>query len=164
MAIRGSCLCGGVSFEIDRAIGPAEFCHCTRCRKFSGSASLPMIRVATRDYRFLTGHELVKCYAAPILYGPPAYQAIFCGNCGSPVPPSEPEGDSFEIPAGCFDDDPGVRPDKHIYVECLPPWDDLRAQLPVYTFAELYQLRTGAELPPEFQMRRHAQRADLQGD
>ena len=35
MAIRGSCLCGGVRFEIDRACGPAEFCHCNRCRKLS---------------------------------------------------------------------------------------------------------------------------------
>jgi hypothetical protein len=25
MAMRGSCLCGGVTFEIDRACGPAEY-------------------------------------------------------------------------------------------------------------------------------------------
>jgi hypothetical protein len=44
MAIRGSCLCGGVTFEIDRACGPAEFCHCNRCRKLS--AALRCLRFA----------------------------------------------------------------------------------------------------------------------
>jgi hypothetical protein len=72
MAIRGSCLCGGVTFEIDKAVGPVEFCHCNRCRKVSGSAALLMIGVNTADYRFLTGSEFVKTYAAPILYSPPA--------------------------------------------------------------------------------------------
>ena len=60
MAIRGSCLCGGVRFEIDRACGPAEFCHCNRCRKLSGSASLLTIRVNTKDYRLLTGSRIGK--------------------------------------------------------------------------------------------------------
>jgi hypothetical protein len=36
--MRGSCLCGGVRFEVDRAVGPFELCHCSRCRKASGSA------------------------------------------------------------------------------------------------------------------------------
>src|SRR5689334_8214632 len=86
MTIRGSCLCGGVTFEIDRARGPAEFCHCNRCRKRSGSASLLTIRVNTKDYRLLTGRDFVKAYTAPILRSPPPYQSFFCSNCGSPVP------------------------------------------------------------------------------
>jgi hypothetical protein len=141
MAIRGSCLCGGVTFEIDRACGPAEYCHCNRCRKVSGSSSLLTVRVATRNYRFLTGRELVKVYAAPILHEPPAYQSHFCSTCGSQVPPSSPEGESFEIPAGLFDDDFGIRPDKHIFVDFMPPWDDLQQQLPAYTMEQIYALR-----------------------
>ena len=90
MAIRGSCLCGGVTFEIDRACGPAEYCHCNRCRKVSGSASLLTVVVETKHYRFLTGREHVKTYAAPILYSPPAYQSYFCSTCGSQVPPPSP--------------------------------------------------------------------------
>ena len=156
MAIRGSCLCGGVTFEIDRASGPAEFCHCNRCRKVSGSSSLLTIRVDAKDYRFLTGRELVKSYAAPVLYRPPAYQSTFCSNCGSPVPPPVPEGESLEIPAGAFDDDPGIKPDKHIFVELMPAWDDLQSTLPAYTLAELYKLRTGQELPENFELRVHA--------
>jgi len=156
MPIRGSCLCGGVTFEIDRACGPAEYCHCNRCRKVSGSSSLLTVRVSAKDLRFLTGRELVKSYAAPVLYAPPAYTSSFCSNCGSPVPTPVPEGDSLEIPAGIFDDDFGVRPDKHIFVEFIPPWDDLRADLPAYTVPELYKLRHGRALPAGFQLRAHA--------
>ena len=142
MAIRGSCLCGGVTFEIDRAVGPAEFCHCNRCRKVSGSTTLLMIRASAKDYRFLTGRELVRSYAAPILYRPPAYCSTFCSRCGSPVPEPSPEGEFLEIPAGAFDDDPGIRPDKHIFVEFMPAWDVLRDDLPAYTRSDLQKLRT----------------------
>ena len=90
--VRGSCLCGGVRFEIDKAVGPTELCHCNRCRKVSGSAALLMIGVNAEDYRFLAGSEFVKTYAAPILYTPPAYHSTFCSECGSPVPPPTPDG------------------------------------------------------------------------
>jgi hypothetical protein len=141
MAIRGSCLCGGVTFEIDRACGPVEYCHCNRCRKVSGSSALLTVRVNTKDYRLLTGRELVKSYAAPILHSPPAYHSFFCSNCGGPVPEPAPAGESFEIAAGLFDDDFGIRPDKHIFVDFMPPWDDLARALPAYTRREIYELR-----------------------
>src|ERR1051325_9726002 len=155
MSIRGSCLCGAITFEVDRIVGPAEFCHCNRCRKVSGSNALLTMVAKTTEYRFLTGRELVRSYDAPILYQPPAYRATFCGNCGSPVPAPDPPGDSMEIPAGAFDDDPGVKPDKYIFVELAPAWDDLPDDLPKYTLADLYKLRTGGELPSGFVMRRH---------
>ena len=60
MAISGSCLCGDVRFEIDKAVGPVEICHCNGCRKTTGSGSLPAIGVMTEDYRLLACHELVK--------------------------------------------------------------------------------------------------------
>jgi hypothetical protein len=156
MAVRGSCLCGGVTFEIDRACGPAEYCHCNRCRKVSGSSSLLTIRVQTQEFRFLTGQELVKSYACPILYSPPAYRSYFCSTCGSPAPPPLPEGEYFEIAAGLFDDDFGIRPDKHIFVDFMPPWDDLHRELPAYTVKQIYELRTEKTLPADFVPRSHA--------
>ena len=156
MPIRGSCLCGGITFEIDRAVGPAEFCHCNRCRKVSGSTAFLTMRVRTEDFRLLSGGELIRSYAAPVLYKPPAYQSTFCSNCGSPVPQASPQGEFIEIPAGVFDDDPGIRPDKHIFIEFMPPWDVLRDDLPAYTRAEIYKLRTGSDLAKDFELRWHA--------
>jgi hypothetical protein len=142
MAIRGSCLCGGVTFEIDSAVGPAEFCHCNRCRKTSGSNALLTVRVRARDYRVLSGRELVRSYAAPVLNEPPSYRSTFCSHCGSPVPELSPDAEFLEIPAGAFDDDPGTRPDKHICVEFMPSWDSVRDGLPAYTRAEIYARRS----------------------
>lgn len=146
MAIRGSCLCGGVTFEIDRACGPAEYCHCNRCRKVSGSSSLLNIRVRTQDFRFLTGKDLVRSYACPILYSPPAYQSYFCSTCGSQVPPPSPDEEFLEIAAGLFDDDFGIPPDKHIFVDFMPPWDDLHRKLPAFTRKQIYELRRSGSI------------------
>ena len=39
--VRGSCLCGGVAFEIDGRLTPIQLCHARRCQKFTGSAFPP---------------------------------------------------------------------------------------------------------------------------
>ena len=75
--IRGSCLCGGVQFEIAQAVGPFELCHCGRCRKFSGSAFVAGLGVMRDDFRLLQGHELIRTYEAPIRENPPAYRRCF---------------------------------------------------------------------------------------
>jgi hypothetical protein len=57
------------------------------------------------------------------------------------VPEPAPEAESFEIPAGLFDDDFGIRPDKHIFVDFMPPWDSIKTELPAYTRQQIYELR-----------------------
>ena len=84
--IHGSCLCGAVQFEINRAAGPFELCHCSRCRKSSGSAFVAAIGVQAEDFRLISGRDLIMNYEAPILDRPPAYRTAFCRRCGSPVP------------------------------------------------------------------------------
>lgn len=139
--IRGSCLCGGVCFEIARAVGPFELCHCRRCRKASGSAFVAGVGVRTEDFRLLQGRELIATYEAPIVQQPPAYRTFFCSRCGSPVPNPEPDTEWFEIPAGVLDGDPQLRPDKHIFVELKAPWFAISDRLPQYDKPALQVLR-----------------------
>ena len=139
--IQGSCLCGGVRFEVARAVGPFELCHCRRCRKASGSAFAAMVGVRTQDFRLLRGADLIATYEAPIIESPPPYRASFCTRCGSPVPNPEPGVEWFEIPAGVLDDDPHVRPDKHIFVELQAPWFAISDDLPRLTKAQLVRAR-----------------------
>ena len=140
--IRGGCLCGGVRFEIDRAVGPFELCHCRRCRKTSGSAFMATVGVRREDFRWLSGRERIKCYEAPILESPPAYRVCFCSECGSCVP--DPKADSawFEIAAGLLDDDPTLRPDRHIFVELKAPWFNITDGLPQLDKQALIRHRT----------------------
>lgn len=137
----GSCLCGGVRFAIARAVGPLELCHCSRCRKASGSAFVSGLGVDRRDFRLLAGAELIRRYEAPVRDEPPGYRTAFCGRCGSPVP--DPSGDSpwFEIPAGLLDDDPGVRPDRHIFVEHAAVWLEASSDLPRLDRSAVAELR-----------------------
>jgi hypothetical protein len=139
--IRGGCLCGGVRFEIERAVGPFELCHCPRCRKASGSAFAAGLGVRVADFRLLSGADLVRTYEAPLRECPPAYRVAFCSQCGSPVPDPPPGATWFEIPAGLLDDDPGLHPDKHIFVECKSPWFEIADLLPQLTKLQLAELR-----------------------
>lgn len=139
--IRGSCLCGGIQFEIDRAEGPFELCHCNRCRKVSGSAFVSGLGVKRKYFRLLSGDELVRRYQAPILEKPPAYTVHFCDTCGCSLPDVFGESDWLEIPAGLLDDDPEILPDKHIFVELKAPWFSFTDKLPKLDKKTLYRLR-----------------------
>lgn len=139
--IAGSCLCGGVRFEIERAVGPFELCHCRRCRKVSGSAFLAGVGVRGQDFHLLSGKELISTYDAPILRNPPAYRVSFCSRCSSPVPNPEPNSEWCEIPAGLLDGDPEMKPDKHIFVEHRAPWFEIADRLPQYDLPALLELR-----------------------
>ena len=141
MTIRGSCLCGGVRFEAER-VSEFELCHCSRCRKASGSASIAWLIAAEGDLRFVGGEELVRVYEAPIVEAPPAYTIGFCARCGSSLPARM--GGVWGIPAGSLDDDPGVRPEKHIYVEFKAPWDTIEGELPQLTRQQIRAQRAVA--------------------
>src|SRR6266508_3772055 len=76
--IRGSCLCGGVRFEVDPPFIQANHCHCERCRKHSGTAVCTQARVLREQFRLLQGKELIKVYGK----GEGAVKA-FCENSAS---------------------------------------------------------------------------------
>ncbi len=107
--------------------------------------------VRADDFRFVCGQELIQRYEAPIIEAPPAYRVSFCGRCGSPVPDPPPGADWFEIPAGLLDDsaeeDPQVRPDKHIFVDRKSAWYTITDALPQLTKAQLIELRQRAGRP-----------------
>jgi hypothetical protein len=139
--IHGSCFCGGIRFEFTKPAGPFELCHCTRCRKVTGSAFFSGLYVRVEDFRLVEGRELITNYEAPILREPPAYRVSFCSRCGSPVPNPAASSGLLEIPAGLLDDDPAMKPDKHIFVELKSPWFGITDHLPQYDLPALTRLR-----------------------
>ena len=139
--IRGSCLCGAVKFEVSRIVGPFELCHCTRCRKASGSAFVAGLGILRKDLHVVQGVDLIRNYEAPVRETPPLYRTCFCSRCGSPLP--DPLSSSFwlEVPAGLLDDDPQIRPDKHIRVDAKSPWFAIADDLPQLDKAQLRHYR-----------------------
>jgi len=140
--IRGSCLCGAVRFEVERVVGPFELCHCSRCRKSSGSAYLAGVGV--EGLRFVAGREYVRVFELPAREEPPGYRRPFCGFCGSPVPAPDARGGWAEVPAGLLDDDPGWSPDRHIFVEHRAAWTPTGDGLPELDRNALLALRARA--------------------
>ena len=124
--IRGSCLCGGVRFEITGRPLFLTYCHCSRCRKVGGLANLT---VRASDFRWVTGADLVSRYRAE-----PPFHLVrsFCRVCGSYL--GEPEADPkyFPLAATALDDDPGIRPALHEHVADKAPWYEILDGLPQY--------------------------------
>jgi hypothetical protein len=71
--IRGSCLCGGIAFEITGPLLNPLNCHCSQCRKQHGAAFRSRVRIAAKDFRWLKGEHLIKYYESPR-----GYQRGFC--------------------------------------------------------------------------------------
>ena len=129
--IRGSCLCGGVRFHVKPPFIQANHCHCSRCRKHSGTAVCTQTRVWREQFTLLQGEDLIRVYGS----GQGAVKA-FCSVCGSSLFGGEwPEGRQVSIRMGAFDDDPGIRPQFHTYVRSAAPWDRIADDLPQYVGA-----------------------------
>ena len=136
-AIRGSCLCGGVKFEITGPLFDALNCHCSLCRKQHAAPFRSRVRVQVEDLRWLQGEHLIKYYQTP-----GGYLRGFCTECGSPIlnrtaPNSKraaqsPHGLSqFGIPLAILDDPP-VRPACHVFVASKAAWFEITDDLPQY--------------------------------
>ena len=78
----GSCLCGKVSYEFSGNLGIFQYCHCSRCRKFTGSAFASNILVALDDFKWITGNELVGRFEPEETKH---FATSFCKNCGSTI-------------------------------------------------------------------------------
>jgi hypothetical protein len=129
--IGGSCLCGGVRFRVTLPFIRANHCHCSRCRKHSGAAVCTQARVWREQFTLMQGEELIRVYGA----GQGAVKA-FCTNCGSSLFGGDwPLGRQISIRMGALDDDPGIRPQFHTFVDSAAVWDRINDDLPQYAGA-----------------------------
>lgn len=128
--VRGTCLCGGVAFEVAGALTPILYCHAKRCRKATGGAFSPELLTGRDGFRWLRGEPLIATFEAPLLHEPPPYRRAFCSRCGSPLPIAI-EGTPFMVLiAGVLDDDPQTRPFRHAFVGQQACWHDITDTLP----------------------------------
>jgi hypothetical protein len=58
------------------------------------------------------------------------FTTVFCRRCGAKMPRLSPERGIAVVPMGSLDDDPGMRPQRHIYVGSKAPWHDITDDLP----------------------------------
>ena len=116
---KGSCLCGSIEYEVDKPFLFFKYCHCSRCRKASGSAFLPNIMVKAPQFKWTKGKDLVKRFKPETAK---LFCTGFCPNCGSAMPWYSRNEKYVIIPAGSLDDDPECKPQNSIFWDSKAPW------------------------------------------
>jgi hypothetical protein len=117
MTTKGSCLCGKVSYEIKGGLHDAASCHCSMCRKATGSQSSSFALFSPGSFSWISGEELLSHYQSSEDMG-----TYFCSVCGSPLAGSYKGGVSW-VTLGCVDGDPEVKIEKHIFMGSKAPWE-----------------------------------------
>ncbi len=119
--LAGSCLCGGIQFEITPPFTAFRYCHCSRCQKASGAAHAANAFVPSAQFSWRAGEALIKHYD----HVPSQRFAVsFCTQCGSRVPHQVRGRDDYLIPAGLLDQAPPdmPRPENSIFWGSRAPW------------------------------------------
>ena len=125
----GSCLCGGVKFEIDGELEPIQMCHCIQCRKAQGTAFVTNIPVQESVFRLVSGQDLLSSFESS-----PGKQRVFCKRCGSPVlSKTTALPGVVRVRAGTLDGDLNTRPAFHIYTDFKANWFDIQDDLPQHS-------------------------------
>jgi hypothetical protein len=100
-------------FEITGMHSKVSICHCSLCRRTSGTGSSAAIVVGYDQLNWLSGLDLVT-------NGP---KHSFCRVCGAYAPDSNPRKTLYVVPVGILDDNPELLVGPHIFVDSKARWD-----------------------------------------
>ena len=128
----GSCLCGAVGYEIRPPYAFFQYCHCSRCRKNSGSAHAANILVPEGQFVWTLGEENLRRYEVPEAR---YYCTAFCSVCGSSLPWRTRNGKFLLVPAGGLDGDPGATLERNIFWDSRACWYERVDDLPFFAMA-----------------------------
>jgi len=128
-AVTGKCLCGKVSYELTGNLGIFQYCHCSRCRKFTGSAHAANLLVAPDQFCWLSGEDQVGRFEPEEAKH---FATSFCKSCGSSMPWLTQSGKTVVVPAGTLDSDPQIRPTQNIFWGSRADWYQESSELPRY--------------------------------
>ena len=123
---KGSCLCGGITYEIKTLLAEVINCHCSMCRKAHGAAFRTRASVKTSDFEFLSGEELLTYYESSI-----GEWRSFCSVCGSNlITKFSRFPDVYGFALGTLDTDPGIKVERHVFTRYKAPWYEITDNLP----------------------------------
>lgn len=128
MSVTGSCLCGNVAFAYSGDMAAAAYCHCTDCRKTTGSAFNISIGLDGDAFEVTKGTP--KTFTKTADSGQPITRH-FCGDCGAPLYTSSSlQPEKIYVKAGALDDPDVVRPAYQSYTRSRVAWSKIEDDLP----------------------------------
>lgn len=122
----GSCLCGTVRFRVEGEFGHFYLCHCSRCRKDTGSAHAANLFSSTAKLEWLSGQEHVRTFNLPRT----RHTRCFCSVCGSALPHASKR--MLVVPAGSLDTELSIAVDANIFMASRAAWDRGLASAPEF--------------------------------
>lgn len=123
--LTGGCLCGAVRYRLDPRGGNADFCHCGRCRRASGAATVAWIQVDPVAFTVTAGQPARHAST-------PRTIRHFCPACGSHLFMTDADGRSVGVTLGTLDDPNAVAPAAHGWDSARPRWLPVCDGLPRY--------------------------------
>ena len=127
--LKGSCLCGAVKYEVTGESKRFFHCHCSRCRKATGTGHASNLFVQPGVLKWLKGEEQIRAFKVPEAT---RFTNSFCATCGSRLPRQAKDSDIVMIPCGSLDDEAPIKPQARIFSGSRATWSCAGDGLPVY--------------------------------
>ena len=124
--LTGKCLCGAVSYAVADEFRYAANCHCSNCRRATGSAFKPFAGIERDKLRVTAGADQI------MIFGDESNHDAHCSLCGSLLYSIVRDGAFAHVAMGTLVDDPTIRPTEHIFVGSKAPWFTITDDLPQY--------------------------------
>jgi hypothetical protein len=125
-SLAGKCFCGAVQYAVADQFAYAANCHCSNCRRTTGSAFKPFAGIEREKFSVTKGED--QC----LIFGDANGHDAHCRQCGSLLYSVVRDGAFVHVAMGTLVDDPSIRPTAHIFVGSKAPWFTITDGLPQY--------------------------------
>jgi len=122
--LKGKCLCGQVEYEVENSFAYALNCHCSNCRRATGSAFKPFAGIRREKLAVTRGSEGL------LIFGQELTHDAHCSKCGSLLYSVVREGTFVHVTLGTLVDEPSIHPSAHIFVGSKASWFTITDTLP----------------------------------
>ncbi|WP_418766858.1 GFA family protein [Marinobacter salsuginis] len=118
LTMKGECLCGAVKFEIKGDVPNLYQCHCSLCRRATGSSANAATFVEQENFRWMSGQDKISSFQKPT-----GYRSDFCSVCGSPVPNQLRGMELLWVPAGLMEESFKAAVKVHLHMGSAASWE-----------------------------------------
>ena len=123
-SLAGKCYCGAVQYRVADEFLYAANCHCSNCRRTTGSAFKPFGGIERGKLELTDGADRL------LVYGEEDLHDAHCGVCGSILYSVVRKGEYVHVAYGTLVDAPSLSPTEHIFVGSKAPWFEITDDLP----------------------------------
>jgi hypothetical protein len=120
----GKCFCGAAQYAVLDEFRYAMNCHCSNCRRTTGSAFKPFAGIEREKFTVTLGADGL------LIYGGERAHDAHCRTCGSLLYSVVRDAAWVHVALGTLVDEPTIRPQRHIFVGSKAPWFTITDDLP----------------------------------